>query len=129
MDREKVLKVRPVPWSAEAEAVLACAVPHAEISDIKAQGGAVLFEVEAGGERVGFYVLRVDTMPSGSEGVLVAACGSLGGSDLTESLLPHIEGQFRGCGSIRIHTARPGLARKLARKGYSAGELVLRKTL
>lgn len=127
MDSQKVLTVRPVEWSEDAENALSEAVPC--VTDIRYQRGAHLFEVTAESGRVGFYVLRVDITATGAEGVLVAAAGSLASEDLTETLLTHIEGQFSGCRSMRIHTARPGLARKLARRGYSAGEIVLRKTL
>lgn len=126
------ITVRAVPWSERAAQVLAPSVPSACLDDLRAQveAGAVLFAVESGGETVGFYILRIDTAPSGAEGVLVAAASVNADFDLTAQLLPHIEGQFTGCKSIRIHTARPGLAKKLTtRAGYQSAEIVLRKNL
>lgn len=126
------ITVTAVPWSEQAALILAPSVPYATVEDLRAQveAGAVLFSVECAGEPVGFYVLRVDISPSGAEGVLVAAASVNAEFDLTANLLPHIEGQFTGCKSIRIHTARPGLAKKLAtRAGYQSAEIVLRKNL
>lgn len=120
-----------VDWSDKAALILAPSVPYASIEDLRAQveAGAVLFEVKRGADLVGFYILRVDQAPSGAEGVLVAAAAR-DEMDLTAFLLPHIETQFIGCRSVRIHTARPGLAKKLAtRGGYGAAEIIMRKVL
>lgn len=130
MDQE--IKVIRSEWSEEAGRVLADAVPFAGAGDLERQvkeEGAELFEVIAEGGRVGFYMLRVDRSAQGCEGVLVAGAGALHGVDLTAVLIPHIEQQFRGCHAMRVHTARPGLAKKLARQGYGSGEIVLRKKL
>lgn len=126
------VEIRPVDWSDDAARVLARAVPFAAVADLMRQideAGARLFEVIAESGRVGFYLLRVDRTANGAEGVIVAAAGGLGGVDLVELILPAIEKQFIGCGVVRIHTARPGLAKKLSRVGYTSGEIVLRKTL
>lgn len=128
----ETLKVSAAEWSEEAAQVLAPSVPFGSVHDLAGQvesGAAVLFAVERGGKRVGFYILRIDQTASGAEGVLVAGAGR-DDFDLTANLLPHIETQFHGCRAIRIHTARPGLARKLTTKnGYGAAEMVLRKVL
>lgn len=126
------LKIEVAEWSEEAAAVLSAAVCFCPVADLEAQAkaGAVLFRVtnEAKGDLVGFYLLRIDRTASGSEGVLVAAAGR-DGAELSWRVLPYIERQFSGVKSIRIHTARPGMARKLARAGYNGAEIVLRKTL
>lgn len=128
---QKSLTIVPALWSKAAASALSEAVPFASSDDLKAQvkAGASLFAVFCDAQPVGFYLLRVDQTESGAEGVLVAASGDLAGVDLTATLVPVIEKQFTGCRSMRIHTARPGLARKLARMGYRAGEIILRKTL
>lgn len=118
-------------WTEEAARVLAPSIPFGSAEDLREQvaAGACLFQVERAGDLVGFYVLRIDQSASGAEGVLVAAAAR-DETDLTASLLPHIERQFIGCKTIRIHTARPGLARKLAtRGGYGAAEIIMRKSL
>lgn len=128
----EALNVAAVEWCEEAALILAPSVPFGSVDDLREQtktAGAVLFRVSRGVDLVGYYLLRVDTGASGAEGVLVAAAGR-DGFDLTAHLLPHIESQFLGCNGIRIHTARPGLAKKLTtRNGYGAAELVLRKQL
>jgi hypothetical protein len=126
------IQVIRVEWSETAGQVLADAVPFGTPADLERQvreEGAQLFEVIAEGGRVGFYLLRIDRSAVGCEGVLVAGAGALQGVDLIATLIPIIEKQFRGCAAMRVHTARPGLARKLARQGYGAGEIVLRKNL
>lgn len=127
------VQINPAEWSEEAGAVLAPAIPYGSVSDLEMQikhEGAKLFEVIAeNAGRVGFYVLRIDKNASGFEGVIVAGAGSLRGVDLVELVVPAMEKQFMGCASVRVHTARPGLAKKLAGMGYGAGEIVLRKKL
>jgi hypothetical protein len=43
--------------------------------------------------------------------------------------MPIIEKQFIGCRSIRIHTGRAGLVKKLAALGYEGREFVMGKKL
>ncbi len=128
----ETLKASAAEWSEEAAHMLAPSVPFGSVEDLAGQvqsGAAVLFKVERGGAVVAFYILRIDQLPSGNEGVLVAA-GGRDDFDLTANMLPHIERQFSGCRWIRIHTARPGLVRKLTTKhGYGAAEMVMRKVL
>lgn len=122
------LTVQPVEWSPRAAEVLA-EVGNPEDYARQVKAGAVLFRVsDAAGGEVGYYLLRVDELVAGAEGVLVAAVGSAD-EDLTAGLLPVIEKQFVGCRSIRIHTRRPGLARKLSRAGWDGAEIVMRKAL
>lgn len=125
------LKIEAVPWCDEAAAMLAQAITCGSVESLRVQleAGATLFRVESdGGETLAYYLLRVDRMPDGDEGVLVAAAGRAD-FDLTATLLPHIERQFVGCATIRVHTSRRGVARKLAWQGYRDGEIVLRKAL
>lgn len=137
MEAPATLTIHPAEWCADSERLLGLAMVHATTGDLKFQvesGKALLFQVirEQAGTMpalVGYYVLRVDETADGCEGVLVAAAGDGAGVDLTEAILPVIEKQFIGCRIIRIHTARPGLAKKLHAAGYNMGEMVLRKRL
>lgn len=126
------LTIRPAPWSADAERLIATALQHATPAEIRRQveaGIAELYQVMRG-DRIGaVFVLRVDHDADGSEGVIVAAAGGVRGVDLTGAVLPHIERMFINCRAVRIHTARPGLARKLGQAGYRAAEIVLKKGL
>lgn len=108
--------------------MLAPAVDSLPAIAAQAENGAPLFRVAADGEAIGYYLLRVDYLPEGAEGVIVAAAGRPG-FDLAEMCLPYIEGQFKGCKSLRVHTARPGLVRKLAGVGWRPMEFVMKKDL
>lgn len=126
------MKIRAASWSNECEAFIAMALATASIDDIKRQtdNGAQLFEVVAeSGAVVAAFVLRVDRQECRNVGVVVAAGGALQGVDLTALIMPNIERMFYGCDSIRIHTARVGLLKKLARQGYSTAEIILEKSL
>lgn len=128
--KEQRLTFKLVEWSKRAADLLENAVPYITVHDLELQviNGASLFEIsEDSGLIVGYYVLRIDYGPRGGEGVIVAAAGSIPGVDLVALTLPTIEKQFNGCYSIRIHTARAGLVRKLLHQGYGAAEIVLRK--
>lgn len=127
--QENTVSIVPGRWSAQSAAWIATAIPQHVLPDIQAQveSGARLFDVMSGRRQVGAFVLRIDSAPSGDDGVIVAAGGHLPGFDFTVDLLPHIETLFKGVKAIRIHTARPGLAKKLARQGYDLTELVFRK--
>jgi hypothetical protein len=123
----QTLTIEPGPWCAEADRLIGLSVQHATPADIRHQvdnGGARLFHIKHGGAIVGAFVLRVDSLPGGDEGVIVAAAGNLQGVDLTASCMPAIESLFVNCRSIRYHTATPALARKLSRMGYVPREIV-----
>lgn len=129
---EVELTLSPAAWCADAERLIATALQHATPAEIRSQvesGAAVLYRVMQGGRMGAVFVLRVDHDADGSEGVIVAAAGGVRGVDLTAAVLPHIERMFIGCRAVRIHTARPGLARKLAAAGYRPAEIVLTKGL
>lgn len=123
--------IKPAPWSAESAMWLTLALQHATVADLRAQveAGAALFAVESSGRMVGAFVLRLDQTAQGAEGVIVAAGGNLPGFDFTADLLPHVEDLFSGVVAIRIHTARPGMARKLAAAGYLPREVVFSKVI
>lgn len=125
------VEIVAVPWCAEAEEMLAGALTWGGIAPVAQQvqsGVATLFQVRALAGTLAYYVLRVDQVAGGDEGVLVVAAGRAG-FDLTATLLPAIERQFIGCKAIRVHTSRRGVAKKLAAQGYADGEIVLRKAL
>lgn len=126
MAHDATLTVRPAPWGADAERLLPAALAGASLADLRDQveAGARLFHVCAGDAVVCAFVLRVDQVKDGSEGVIVAMAGALDGVDLVDTCLPVIEGLFCGVRRYRFHTARPGLARKMARHGYAAREII-----
>lgn len=124
----QALTLEPGEWSADADRLIGQALQHASPADIRHQVenlGARLFYVWQDGEIVAAFVLRVD----GREGVIVAAAGDMPGVDLVATCMPAIESLFVGCSSIRYHTARPALARKLSRMGYVAREIVCMKEI
>jgi hypothetical protein len=131
MESIKEITIMPGPWAESVGALLAQS--GASIPDLRHQvttGTAQLFTVQEGEIVIAAYVLRIDTLATGPQGVIVAAAGRGKGVNLTESILPVIEGQFKGCASVRLHTARPGLARRVIQDhGYRITELVLEKEL
>lgn len=124
--QEVTLTIERGDWSPLAAEYVAQALPFAPVEGIAAQvesGAALLFYVREGREMVGCYVLRVE----GREGVIVAASGNCAGVDLTQLLLAHVENQFIDVDALRIHTARPGMVRRLQAAGYTPQEFVMRK--
>lgn len=130
-DTAHSLKIAPGAWGPEAERLLPLALQHASLREIEDQvkNGAALFYVTQDGKTVAAFVLRVDHTVEGSEGVIVAAAGRLEGGDLMASCMPAIESLFTGCQSIRYHTARPAVARKMSMLGYEPCEIVCKKKL
>lgn len=130
-DQKAALSIEPGQWGPEAERLLPLALQHATVNEIRAQveNGAALFYVKQAGQTVAAFVLRVDHTADGSEGVIVAAAGHLKGGDLMASCMPAIQSLFIGCRSIRFHTARPAVARKMAMLGYVPAEIVCTKKL
>lgn len=128
----QALSIEPGAWGDAADFWIAQALQHATPGDIRhqvEQGGASLFYIRAGVEIVGAFVLRIDQLPGGFEGVIVAAAAKVQGVDMIATCLPEIENKFIGCKTIRYHTARPELARYLSAWGYAAREIVCRKEL
>jgi hypothetical protein len=128
-DAQARLTIGPAQWGPDAERLLPAALAGATLADLRNQveNGAQLFHICAGAAVVVALVLRVDHTATGSEGVIVAASGGLAGVDLVASCMPAIEAQFSGVSRYRIHTARPGLVRKLAKQGYGPREIVCYK--
>ncbi len=128
----QALTLAPAAWSEDAQRILAPACPH-DLADVAAQvqaGAARLFVgTDPAGQAVLAFVLRIDQAATGPQGVIVAAAGQVPGADLTATCMPAIESLFRGCVAIRYHTAHPALARKLARLGYVAREIVCFKEI
>lgn len=107
------------------------ALSTATLADIKAQtdAGAGLYVVQdEDAETLAAFVLRIDDFAEHSEGVIVAA-GGAADVDLTSTILPVIETLFSGVKFIRMHTARPGLAKKAAAQGYQVREIILSKAV
>lgn len=128
----QALTFDPATWGIESEPWLSQATGPDSIADIREQvtsGAARLFNIRAGAEIVGAFVLRVDTTARGPQGVIVAAAAKVQGVDMIASCLPAIESMFKGCTSIRYHTTRAALARRLAGMGYRAAEIVSIKEL
>lgn len=129
VDRPQSLTVRALDYTARHARALWPTVSHdptmtqERFADLCRAG---LYGVFEGDSLVARFVLRQD----GREAVLVAAYGDRPGLDLTAWVLPWIERELAGqVDSIRIHTRRRGLVRKLGLQGYGLGEYVLRKEL
>lgn len=128
---QKELTVGTGTWCDTTAELIGQALQHATVEEIREQldHGAKLFHVTHFGEIVGAFVLRIDTTATGEEGVIVACTVKLDGVDMFKALLPDIESRFKGCKSIRYHTARPALARKLHSLGYAPAEIVCIKKI
>lgn len=99
--------------------------------DLDAGKSVLLNCFAADGRRVGVTVYRIEDHDLGRELVSIASFGSDGGADLTREVLPMVEAVARskGCVSVRLHTMRAGLIRKLLKDDYFVSEVVLRKRL
>ncbi|MCW3478960.1 hypothetical protein OL229_05195 [Neisseriaceae bacterium JH1-16] len=91
-----------------------------------ALAGCDLYTVHQGEHAVCAFALRSEQAPAGREVVVVGAGGKAAGFSLTEIVLPHIE-ETSGAEFVRIHTARPGMVKRLRAQGYEAVEVVMRK--
>jgi hypothetical protein len=126
------MMIRAAAWTPAHEALIALALCTASIADMREQtdNGAVLFEaLDEEGALCAAFILRVDRQVDRTVGVVVACGGNLPGTDLTATLMPHMEQRFIGCDAVRIHTARPGLLRKLGGMGYATAEIIFEKAL
>jgi hypothetical protein len=67
----------------------------------------------------------------GAEFVISGAVSALPSLDLVSALLPGLEQMARdmGCVSIRFHTQRQGLVKKVASMGWEQSEIVMRRGL
>jgi len=124
------MRITAAAWTERNRAYIVQALTTATLADIEDQtrNGAQLFEVQDDeGEAVAAFVLRCDRLACRNVGVVVAAGGSLPGVDLTAAIMPYIERMFVGVDAIAVHTARPGLQRKLAPQGFRIKEIILEK--
>jgi len=83
------------------------------------------------GQMVLATVLRLESFPHGRELLIQAASGSLPGVSLVDTVYPAIErvAVAAGCGSVRLQSSRPGMARAMARHGFAECDHVYRKWL
>lgn len=126
-DDQEILTIEPGEWCPDVQALCErrfMSDRFDELRRIRARvlaGAAVLFKVtDATGVLRMVYTLAVE----GRTGIVTMAAGE-GDTDLTHHVLPDIKRRFRDCDRLRIHTARPGLARKLQREGFTCDEIVL----
>ncbi len=129
-DAQKAVRIEAGAWSEDAREWLSDAVRPSHMQGLQQQveqGISVLFYLSLQDKLCGAFVLRIDENGPVSEGVICAAAGDLKGYDLMATILPVIESKFSGCSAIRFHTSVPALARKMARHGYTADEIVCRK--
>lgn len=132
-DSQKIV-IERARWNAAAAAALAGSILRAPcfgIDDYRraVRGGACLYRVAmlATGQVIGWVILRIERAANGAEGVILAASASLAGVSLVRQVLPAVESLFSNVKAIRVETARPGLVRELARQGYEASHMVMRK--
>lgn len=131
MAHDKEISIAAGQWGEDVEPWLAQALATATLQDLRNQvkAGAALFRVLHKGETVGAFLLRIDQTEQGPQGVIVAAAAELAGVDMIASVMPVIESKFQGVGSIRYHTQKPALVRKMARLGYMAQEVICVKAV
>ena len=86
---------------------------------------AAIFQVEQGGELVGYYAIEARQVAGGQvEGFIVAAAGvrNVGAAAMTRRVLPLIERQFIDAAAVAFATRRRSLMREAVRQGYAAVE-------
>lgn len=127
-DDKKILTITEGTWCKVTADLIGQALQHATTEQIKEQlsHGAKLFHITHQDTIVGAFVLRVD---NGDEGVIVAGTAKVQGVDMLAAVMPQIEKLFVGCKTVRYHTARPALAKRLLKMGYAPREIVCMKTL
>jgi hypothetical protein len=134
-------KLESVGWSDEVEAVLAVAQPYGDPDDpgadlgfyrdlVKAGKAGVLGAID-GSKLVAAAVYVVEPGAIGMELVLVSAGSIDARYDLIDEHLKTIEylALAMGARSVRFHTKRAGLVRKMAEQGYRLSERVYRKSI
>lgn len=136
---QKSIKIEQGAWTEKAEYWIGQAVEKHHLPSIRYQVNqhiAQLFYLSSvtcslSDEKIicGAFVLRIDGNAENKEGVIVAAAGHVAGIDLMATCIPAIENKFIGCCAIRYHTGKPAVAKKMARLGYIADEIVCRKGL
>lgn len=127
------LSIHKIGWTDTVAAMLAPSLVHepgitvATLERLTENDNAQLFGVFHDADLVAAYILRIEQLERGMEGVIVAAGGRLPGYSLIRSILPTIEKQLEKCDWIRIHTARNGMVRELSHAGYRQREVVMAK--
>lgn len=124
-------------WNDEAEKMLAPIFaddPNGGVDSLRdqlAKGNGSLHRVTEGSRLVGYFSVRIDAYAGGDELVVVAGVGDLRGVKLLNVFLPLLETNAKdsGCNSVRIHTSRKGMFKRLSQHGYNFSEWVLRKPL
>lgn len=136
MGNAQALTVRQARDPASAVRLLGRAAAH----DVDAITGSVaamvegcaLFEViDATGQAVGAFALRVDDYPDG-RALTVTAAAATTASGATETMAAWCEAQARDhirANVLTCTTARPGLVRRLKRAGFSVAGYVLKKEI
>lgn len=130
----ETLSLKPTAWNDDIAEHLERALVCATRDDMRYQvenSGAQCYAICQGEDMVGAYMLRIDRTSQGPQGVIVAASGHVDGVELLDSVYPAIEKQLQdaGCGSIRVHTSRQGIAKMMGARGFNMAELVLTKGL
>lgn len=97
-------------------------------------GEFTLLDVFEDGQRVGWTIYSIEENELGKEFLSVASYGkSNSGQDLSANIIPILEGlaKEKACKSIRLHTLRPGLVKKLSSPeiGWFLSEYVMRKEI
>lgn len=93
--------------------------------------GSRLFCIrDAAGNLIGAYALDLNRFRAGLEAVLTAGAGRAA-ADLTDLIGEHAEAVavYAGADVLTLATARPGLVRKLTRRGWTVSGWTLRKPL
>lgn len=126
----------PIKWCSDAAQkfapLMTCLHGIAGLREDVICGSAVLYSVRIDAEQVGYFVGRVDILAGGNEYVLIVAAGANPRRvSLVDLILPQVEelARRKDCKAIRIHSTRPGLIKKMVKRGYSAREIVFSKGL
>lgn len=114
-------------------------IPHDNPTESAAaiQGGIEdgkfkLLDVNEDGQRVGFAVYALEAHAQGREFLVVACQGKSKTGDLSMAISAKLEDLARefGCQTIRLHTMRTGLVKKLTENAdWFVSEIVMRKEL
>ena len=107
--------------------------PAEKMEDIEAgiqSGKFELLDIYERREYIGFTVFVIVDFEGGKE-LLSIATYAKGHSDVTIGAMPLLEdfAKARGCQTIRLHTMRTGLVRKLSEADWFVSEIILRKEL
>lgn len=82
------------------------------------------------GKRIGFVLTAIESGSNAKELVIVASYIQPGANASDDLSACEAIARAENCDSIRIHTVRPGLVRKLTQNhGFRLSEVILRKTL